>query len=65
MLRDKFRWTCTLQAESGAVIETTLESYWDPAKVGAEFVARTAAAEAFIAHDKKMQFAPISAQLVA
>jgi hypothetical protein len=65
MFRDKFSWLCTLQAETGDVIETTLESYWSPDKVSSEFIANTAAAEAFVTHDKKLRFVPIAAQLVA
>lgn len=64
MGRKKYRWNCVLQAETGEMAERTIEAYWDPEKVTSESIAKTAAAEEFMARGKTKRYAGISAQLV-
>lgn len=66
MFREKNVWNVTLTAvESGQSIAVKFASYWDPQKVSNEFVGASAAAEAFIAHDKQLHFMPTGVELVS
>lgn len=65
-MRTKHRWTVTLQANDGEVVEREVRAYWDPARDDtAEAIGLAAKAEAFAATRGQRTFSPIAAQLQA
>lgn len=64
-MRQKFRWTATLQRDDGKIVERQMAVYWRPDQEdSAAEVAKAAAAEAYWASNKQHTFAPISASRV-
>lgn len=62
--RKPHTWKVTLAKPDGTTIEGDYSTFWDPAKVEPEDVARAAAAEAFCASDRSTQIIGVSATLV-
>jgi hypothetical protein len=68
MERERFTWKCVLATvPEGTPVEVEFSSFWSPKRewITGEFIARSAAAQAFMESGKKQMFVGVSAELVA
>jgi hypothetical protein len=68
--RELFRWKCVLvpaDGPNGTPVEFEVSSYWSPKRewITDEFIAKSAAAVAWLESGKKQMFVGISAELIA
>lgn len=65
-MRPMHKWNVVLQREDGEIIEREYLAPWNPEKdfVTPESIAQACAAEEYVRRGAKVQYAPVSAQLV-